>query len=107
MDDRGRLNFRRCHSFDVSWFHEFCDFKGFLLFNISRCSHGTWNRLDDRGRLNFRRCHSFDVSWFHEFCDFKGFVVFIGFVGFVIRGFIKRDSGESDFMRTFRMPWVL
>ena len=61
------------------------------MFNISRCSHGTWNRLDDRRRLNFRRCHSFDVSWFHEFCDFKGFVVFIGFAGFVIIGFIKRE----------------
>ena len=27
-----RVNFRRCHSFDVSWFHEFCDFKGFVVF---------------------------------------------------------------------------
>ena len=61
------------------------------MFNISRCSHGTWNCFDDRGRLNFRRCHSFNVSWFHEFCDFKGFVVFIGFVGFVIIVLIKRE----------------
>ena len=55
------------------------------MFNILRCSHGTWNRLDDRGCLRY---HSFDVSWFHEFCDFKGFVVFTGLAGFVIIGFI-------------------
>ena len=58
------------------------------MFNISCCSHGTWNHLDDRGFLNFRKCHSFDVSRFHEFCDFKGFVVFTGFAGFVIISFI-------------------
>ena len=72
----------------VSWF---CDLKGFLVFNISRCSHWTWNRLDDRGCLRY---HSFNVSWFHEFCDFRGFVVFIGFV---IIGFIERELFHENF----------
>ena len=35
---------------------------------------------------------------FHEFCDFKGLVVFIGFVDFIIIGFIKRELFHGNFL---------